>query len=98
MPISSNINQANFDAQNRVLNEQESQRSQASSQDFGSKENQKSRDYDLSKYNLSYGDKFLGDNVAVTFDESQRSQMSDVLAVTYSQAQDELLKARDMIT
>ncbi len=98
MPISSNINQANFDAQTRALNEQEAQRSQASSQDFSSKEAQKTRDYDLKKYNLSTGDKFLDNNVAVSFDEGQRSQMSDVLAVTYSQAQEELLAARNLIT
>lgn len=98
MPISSNINQANLDAQTRALNEQEAQRSQASSQDFSSNESQKTRDYDLKKYNLATGDKFLDSNVAVSFDEGQRSQMSDVLAVTYSQAQEELLAARNLIT
>lgn len=98
MPISSNINQANFDAQTRSLNEQEAQRSQASAQDFSAQESQKTRDYDLNKYNLSEGDTFLDKNVAVVFDETQRSGFSDALAVTYSNAQEELLSARDMIT
>ena len=98
MAFTQQINQANLQAQTRALNEQEAQRQQRSSQDFQSKESQKTRDYDLKKYNLSEGDDFLGKNPNVTFDETQMSDLGDAVAVEYGGAQEQLLKARDLIT
>lgn len=98
MAITSNINKSNFDAQTRALNEQEAQRSQKSSQGFQSSESKKTREHAKSMYNLQAGDSFLEKNPIQEFNKDQVSDLGDGLAVEYALAQEELLKARNMIT
>ena len=98
MAITSNINQANLQAQTRALNEQQAFETQRRSQVFQAQESEKTRKHQTSMYNLKAGDKFMEDNPIMEYTAEQQSTLGDALAIEYSTAQEEILKAKDMIT
>lgn len=92
------INQANLNAQNRLLNEQSARESQVRGQNFAASESQKARNQQTKLYNLKAGDTFATANPVQIFSDDQKNKFSDAVGVTYSKAQDEILKARDMMS
>lgn len=97
MAFTPNINQANLQAQARLLNEQKEFEGQRRSQVFAASESQKAREQQTKLYNLKAGDKFSGANPVQSFDDTQKNIWGDTVALAYSDAQSEILESRKLI-